>query len=135
MRFRFNYALYCIPCLCMPLFPTYTTYTTIIASLIFISAYNHFVSISSCSLDLYSGYLHTKRLHTRLTEFLFFFFIVLQKQFDERSWCRKFVFSLPQELYHYFIVVCVFFTYWLLLCSCSCLSSFLILTLLLLVYS
>ena len=52
---------------CVPLFPTYTIIT---AYLLFFSAYNHFVSNNTCSLDLQTTTVLAILLQTRQTELL-----------------------------------------------------------------
>ena len=92
----------------------YTITTTSIACSIFFPAYNLFVSNNTCSIGLYSYFLHTQRVFTQdwlsyyyLSSALFLSSIVQHKQSNESSWSRTFVFWLSRELYCNFFVVCV----------------------------
>ena len=98
----------------------YTRYTTItitlIACWIFFSANNLFVSNNTCSLDLYSEDLQTKTvLFTRNASshktncLLYLAFLLSYRK------SRMFMFLLPWELYHDFIVV-----WYLVYIACCC---------------
>ena len=116
------YIVHTILCATVQTCTMYTTMTTtIIACSLFFSAYNLFVSIKICWLDLYSGDLQPRPLFficnaashkvdwiiIAFSSTLSCPFIVQYHQSNECSWCRGFVFSPSRELYREYIVVCV----------------------------
>ena len=76
---------------------------------------------------------HVTHLYARLTEFLllalpalFCLFICPSKQSEEHSWSGMLVFRPYRAVHRNFIIVGVFRSHCLLLCSLTCLSPFLL---------